>query len=44
MLKAAVSAPETPEGEAPGHDELERLSHGWGAAASEALDWSRGEW
>ena len=34
----------TPEGEAPGHDELERLSAGWGTAVSEALDQSRGEW
>ncbi|MEV6640170.1 toxin-antitoxin system HicB family antitoxin [Amycolatopsis sp. NPDC051371] len=33
-----------PEGEAPGHDELERLSRGWGTAVSEALDWTRGEW
>lgn len=34
----------TPEGEAPGHGELERLSVGWGTAVSEALDQSRGEW
>jgi plasmid stability protein len=33
-----------PEGEAPGHDELEELSRGWGTAVSEALDWTRGEW
>jgi plasmid stability protein len=33
-----------PEGEAPGLDELERLSRGWGTAVSEALDWTRGEW
>ncbi|MBO0840688.1 MAG: toxin-antitoxin system HicB family antitoxin [Sciscionella sp.] len=33
-----------PEGPAPGHDELERMSRGWGTAVSEALDWSRGEW
>jgi plasmid stability protein len=32
------------EGEAPGHDELEELSRGWGTAVSEALDWTRGEW
>lgn len=34
----------TPEGQASGHDELERLSRGWGTAVSEALDWTRGEW
>jgi hypothetical protein len=33
-----------PEGEAPGHDELEKRSRGWGTAVSEALDWTRGEW
>ncbi len=33
-----------PEGEAPGLDELERLSSGWGTAVSEALEWTRGEW
>ncbi|UOX88613.1 toxin-antitoxin system HicB family antitoxin [Amycolatopsis sp. FBCC-B4732] len=32
-----------PEGEPPGHDELEELSRGWGTAVSEALDWTRGE-
>jgi plasmid stability protein len=32
------------EDEAPGHDELEELSRGWGTAVSEALDWTRGEW
>jgi predicted transcriptional regulator len=32
-----------PEGEAPGHEELERLSQGWGTAVSEALEWARGE-
>jgi antitoxin FitA len=33
-----------PDGEAPGHDELEKRSRGWGTAVSEALDWTRGEW
>jgi plasmid stability protein len=32
------------EGEAPGHDEIEHLSRGWGTAVSEALDRTRGEW
>jgi len=33
-----------PDGEAPGHDQLEERSRGWGTAVSEALDWTRGEW
>lgn len=33
-----------PEGPAPGLDEIEELSRGWGTAVSEALDWTRGEW
>ncbi|WP_328604133.1 type II toxin-antitoxin system HicB family antitoxin [Amycolatopsis sp. NBC_00345] len=33
-----------PDGDPPGHDELERCSRGWGTAVSEALDWARGEW
>lgn len=33
-----------PEGVAPGRDELEQKSQGWGTAVSEALDWTRGEW
>ncbi|GAB2992728.1 toxin-antitoxin system HicB family antitoxin [Amycolatopsis acidiphila] len=33
-----------PDGAALGHDELERMSAGWGTSVSEALDWTRGEW
>jgi hypothetical protein len=33
-----------PEAPAPGLDEIEALSRGWGTAVSEALDWTRGEW
>ncbi|AIJ25891.1 toxin-antitoxin system HicB family antitoxin [Amycolatopsis methanolica] len=33
-----------PDGPAPGHDELDRVSAGWGTSVSEALDWTRGEW
>lgn len=39
--KIIVFEPESP---APGRDELEKMSRGWGTAVSEALEWTRGEW
>ncbi|TNC21278.1 FitA-like ribbon-helix-helix domain-containing protein [Amycolatopsis alkalitolerans] len=44
MLAAGKVIVFEPENPAPGRDELEKMSRGWGTAVSEALDWTRGDW